>query len=82
MVCLSEWKSFFEWAAEHGEGEEYLAKAENAAVARQKFDAHIDSVFKILDIDHSGQLTMAEMERVFGEEAHKFWDDMDGEIRV
>ena len=91
MVCLSEWKTFFDWCTERGEGEKYLAKAEEAAAAMQerlnkaaaawgeKFNARVEVVFKKLDSDQSGELSMAEMERTFGEETHDFWENMDGE---
>ena len=79
MVCLSEWKTFFDWCTEHGEGEKYLAKAEAAAKAMQeKFNARVVAVFKMLDSDHSGELSMSEMERTLGEETHDFWANMDG----
>ena len=89
-ICIHEWKAFFAWCTEHGEGEKYLSKAEKAAAkadisdttAREQFDARVEALFKILDSDNSGELTMKEMKRVFGEETHDFWDDMDGEAWV
>ena len=80
FICLSEWKAFFEWCTEHGAGEKYLTIAEH--LADETFDARVDAVFKALDSDHSGELSIDEMERVFGEETHEFWVDMDGEISV
>ena len=91
MVCLSEWKTFFAWCTEHGEGEKFLAKAEAAAAAMQekrkkaaaaRFNARVEAVFKKIDPEQSGELSMAEMERAFGEETHDFWADMDGEKGV
>ena len=80
MVCLSEWKTFFNWCTERGEGEKFLAKAEEKAAAMlERFDARVEAVFKQLDSDQSGELSMAEMERTFGEETHDFWTNMDGE---
>ena len=79
-ICLGEWKAFFDWATEHGEGEMYLAKVEKAAAELQKkFNARVEAVFKIIDTDHSGDLSMPKMELIFGEETHEFWEDMDGE---
>ena len=81
MICLSEWKSFFAWATGHGEGEMYLSKVEDAAKAMQeKFEERVEAVFKAMDTDKSGDLSMPKMERVFGEETHEFWEDMDGEM--
>ena len=83
MVCLSEWKTFFDWCTERGEGEKYLAKAEEAAAAMQeRFNARVEAVFKKLDADQSGELSMEEMERTFGEETHDFWSNMDGETNT
>ena len=83
MICLSEWKTFFAWCTEHGEGEKYLAKAEAAAAAMQeRFNARVEAVFKKLDSDKSGELSMEEMERTFGEETHDFWANMDGKTCV
>ena len=80
-VCLSEWKSFFDWCTEKGEGEKFLVRAEKAAAAMQKrFNARVEAVFKAMDTDKSGDLSMPKMERVFGEETHEFWEDMDGEM--
>ena len=57
MVCLSEWKTFFDWCSERGEGEKYLAKAEAAAAAMQeRFNARVEAVFKKLDSEQSGEL--------------------------
>ena len=81
MVCLSEWKSFFAWASEHGEGEEHLTKAEKAVEKMQDFNERVEDSFKAMDADHSGELSLPEMERIFGEETHEFWEDMDGETR-
>ena len=93
-VCLSEWKSFFDWATEHGEGEMYLSKVEKALAAKgiklymtdmviqKQFDARVEAVFKALDADRSGELSLPEMERIFGEETHEFWEDMDGETSM
>ena len=89
-ICLSEWKAFFAWASEHGEGEMYLSKVEKAVVkaddsdatAREQFDARVEALFKALDSDRSGELSMPEMERVFGAETYTFWSNMDGEISV
>ena len=94
MICLSEWKAFFAWCTEHGEGEKYLAKAEEVAAAMQerlnkaatamqeRFNARVEAAFKKLDSDKSGELSMEEIERTFGEETHDFWSNMDGEIGV
>ena len=80
MVCLSEWKTFFAWCTEHGEGEKYLAKAEAAAAAMQeRFNARVEAVFKKLDSNKSGKLLMAEMEGTFYEETQDFWSNVDGE---
>ena len=80
MVCLSEWKAFFDWATEHGEGEMYLEKAEKAVAEMQaEFNAHVEAVFKVMDSYHSGELSMPTMRRIFGKETHEFWEDMDGE---
>ena len=46
---------------------------------RKKFNARVEAVFKAIDIDKSGELSLPQMERVFGEETHDFWEDMDGE---
>ena len=60
----------------------YLAKVEKAAAELQKkFNARVEAVFKIIDTDHSGDLSMPKMELIFGEETHEFWEDMDGEAR-
>ena len=59
------------------------AKAEEKAAAMlERFDARVEAVFKQLDSDQSGELSMAEMERTFGEETHDFWTNMDGERKV
>ena len=82
MICLSEWKSFFAWATGHGEGEMYLSKVEKALADKQnQFNARVEAAFKAMDIDKSGELSLPEMERIFGEETHEFWEDMDGEAR-
>ena len=89
MICLSEWKSFFAWASEHGEGEMHLAKAEEAAakadkseaVIQERFNARVVKVFQAMDIRHSGELSLPQMELIFGEETHEYWEDMDGETR-
>ena len=81
-VCLGEWKSFFDWCTEKGEGEKFLVRAEKAAAAMQKrFNARVEAVFKAMDTDKSGDLSMPKMERVLGEETHEFWEDIDGETR-
>ena len=83
MICLSEWKAFFAWCTERGEGEKFLAKAEQAAAAMQeRFNARVEAVFKKMDSYKSGELSMEEMERTFGEETHDFWSNMDGERNV
>ena len=83
MICLSEWKTFFAWCTERGEGEKYLAKVEGATNAvQERFNARVEAVFKKLDSDKSGELSMEEMERTFGEETHDFWSNMDGERNV
>ena len=82
MVCLSEWKSFFAWASKHDEGEMYLAKVEKALADKQKeFNARVEAVFKILDTDHSRELSLPEMQRTFGEGTHQYWEEMDGKIQ-
>ena len=86
MICLSEWRRFFDWCEEHGQGEYYLAKAEVAAAqagkadeaSRKEFNASVEAVFHAMDSDNSGELSMPEMERVFGEETHDYWVNMDG----
>ena len=68
----------------------YLSKVEKAVVkaddsdatAREQFDARVEALFKALDSDRSGELSMPEMERVFGAETYTFWSNMDGEISV
>ena len=75
-VCLSEWKSFFDWCTKLGQGEKYLAKGEKAADALEKFNARVEAAFKALDYDESGDLSLAKMERIFGAETHDFWVDM------
>ena len=61
-------------------GEKYLTKAEDAAEAIQEtFDERVEAAFYAMDTDKSGELSMPKMERVFGEETHEFWEDMDGE---
>ena len=91
MICLSEWKTFFAWCSERGEGEKFLAKAEAAAAAMQerrkkaaaaRFNARVEAAFKKLDSDKSGELSMEEMECTFGEETHDFWSNMDGKTCV
>ena len=83
MICLSEWKTFFAWCTNRGEGEKYLAKAEEAAAAiQERFNARVEALFKKLDSDQSGELSMEEMERMFGEETHDFWSNMDGKTGV
>ena len=83
MVCLSEWKTFFDWCTEKGEGEKYLVKAEEVAAEMQaKFDGRVEAVFKALDSNRSGELAMAEMEATFGEETHDYWANIDGEACV
>ena len=90
FICLSEWRSFFEWCTEHGDGEKYLvlaekeaAKAGNTAeVIQEKFNARVETLFKQMDRDNSGELSIDEMERVFGEETHEYWEEMDGEAGV
>ena len=54
MVCLSEWKTFFAWCTEHGEGEKYLAKAEEAATKRrdQRKFTEDDRLLKELEALH------------------------------
>ena len=60
----------------------YLSKVEDAAKAMQeKFKERVEAVFKAMDTDKSGDLSMPKMERVLGEETHEFWEDMDGETR-
>ena len=82
MVCLSEWKSFFAWASKHDEGEMYLAKVEKALADKQKeFNARVEAVFKILDTDHSRELSLPEMQRTFGEGTHQYWEEMDGKVQ-
>ena len=55
-------------------------RAEEATAAMlERFQARVEAVFKKLDSDQSGELSMAEMERTFGEETHDFWENMDGE---
>ena len=49
---------------------------------QRRFNARVEAVFKNLDSDHSGELSMEEMERTFGEETHDFWSNMDGERKV
>ena len=57
MICLSEWETFFAWCTNRGEGEKYLAKAEEAAAAMQeRFNARVEAVFKELDSEQSGEL--------------------------
>ena len=83
MICLSEWKAFFAWCTERGEGEKYLAKVEGATDAvQERFNARVEAVFKKMDSDKSGELSMEEMERTFGEETHSFWYNMDGETNT
>ena len=94
MICLSEWKAFFAWASEHGEGEMYLSKVEKALAAKgiklymtdmviqKQFDVRVEAAFKALDADRSGELCLPEMERIFGDETHEFWEDMDGETSM
>ena len=48
-------------------------------VTLNPFDARVEATFKALDVDRSGELSLPEMERIFGEETHEFWEDMDGE---
>ena len=81
-VCLSEWKAFFDWCAEHGGAEKFLVKAEKATAASQKtFNARVEAAFEAMDTDHSGELSLPEMERTFGEETHDYWEEMDGKIQ-
>ena len=83
MINLSEWNTFFAWCTNRGEGEKYLGKAEEAAAAMQeRFNARVEAMFRKLDSDKSGELSMEEMERTFGEETHDFWANMDGETCV
>ena len=49
---------------------------------QERFNARVEAVFKKLDSDKSGELSMEEMERTFGEETHDFWSNMDGERNV
>ena len=82
MISLSEWKTFFVWASERGQGEKYLAKAEKAADAKkERFDERVEAVFHLMDTHHSGELSLPQMERIFGEDTHEFWEDMDGETQ-
>ena len=72
----------------------YLSKVEKALadkgiklymtdmVIQKQFDARVEAVFKALDADRSGELSLPEMERIFGEETHEFWEDMDGETSM
>ena len=53
-----------------------------AEAIQERFNARVESVFKTLDSDKSGELSMAEMERTFGEETHDFWANMDGKTCV
>ena len=86
-VCLSEWKAFFTWASEHGEGEKHLAKAEKGAakadkseaVIQERFNARVVRAFKALDTNKSGELSLPQMKLIFGEQAHEYLEDMDGE---
>ena len=64
-----------------------LAKEKEAVHVRQAgraqqahFNARVEAVFKKLDSDQSGELSMEEMERTFGEETRDFFNSMDGEI--
>ena len=54
MVCLSEWKTFFNWCTEHGDGEKYLAKAEEAVSKRrtQRTFKEDDRLLKELEALH------------------------------
>ena len=49
---------------------------------QERFNARVEAVFKKLDSDQSGELSMTELERTFGEETHEFWANMDGETDV
>ena len=78
-ICLSEWKAFFDWATEHDEGEIYLVKVEKAIAEMQKrFNTRLEVVFKIMDTDKSGELSLPELQQIFGQETYHFWADMDG----
>ena len=58
-------------------------KAEKATAASQKtFNARVEAAFKAMDIDKSGELSLPEMEQIFGDETHEFWEDMDGEASM
>ena len=60
----------------------HLTKAEKALEKMQDFNARVEAAFKAMDIDKSGELSLPEMEQIFGDETHEFWEDMDGEASM
>ncbi len=52
--------------------------APGSAASQEKFQARVEELFKKLDSDRSGELSVEEVERTFGEETHDYWEHMDG----
>ena len=60
MICLSEWKSFFDWCVANGDADMHLAQAEEAAVELKKFNARVEAAFKAMK---QGQEIRAALQR-------------------